>query len=370
MDALLFTAAETFHAARRLANLPAGHRARAVHGHGFGVKIHADLRERGDLGAGTETRALGDVLRQASAALDYQDLNAFIAEPGDLGIATWLGERLVESLHPGRLAALGLNSTAWQGVTTVAEAPTRGWRRYRFEAAHRLPSVPEGHPCGRMHGHGFEVTLHADLAPDDPTGLSGYDKLDAAWAPLARQLHHSCLNLLSGLENPTSELLCLWLWQRLEPELPGLRQVMVRETRTAGCCYDGQRFRIWKDLFFESALRFGELPEADPWHGLHGHSYALRLMLGAPLDEVLGWTVDFGDVKVLFKPVYARLDHFDLSTLPGLQRPGVAELLHWIAGQVADVLPQIDGIALNPTPGCGASLSLAGADHGLTLPAL
>ncbi|WPL15643.1 6-carboxy-5,6,7,8-tetrahydropterin synthase [Thiorhodovibrio winogradskyi] len=383
MDTLLFTAAETFHAARRLASLPTGHRATGVHGHGFGVKVHADLTARRDARAGTETRALGDALRQASAALDYQDLNLLIAEPGDLGIATWLGERLAESLRPGRLGALGLSSTAWQGVTSIAGMRPRGWRRYRFEAAHRLPNVPEGHPCGRMHGHGFEVLLHADLAPDDVTALSCYDRLDVAWAPLAGQLHHGCLNALPGLENPTSELLCLWLWQRLAPELAGLRQVVVRETRTAGCCYDGQGFRIWKDLLFESALRFAELPEADPWHGLHGHSYGLRLMLGAPLDEVLGWTVDFGDVKALFKPVYARLDHHDLSALPGLEHPGVGELLRWIAGQVAGVLPQLDGLELNPTPGRGAVLTLsmpdsarlesnpsASLDLGLALPSL
>ncbi len=359
MHALLFTATETFQAARRLASLPAGHRAAGVHGHGFGVKVHADLSARGDLPAATETRALAETLRLVRAGLDYRDLNALIAEPGDLCISRWLGQRLDEALSPGRMRALALNSTAWQGVIMVPEAAARVWRRYRFEAAHRLPNVPEGHPCGRMHGHGFEVMLYALSAPDDATGLLGYDRLDAAWAPCARLLHHACLNELSGLDNPTSELLSLWLWQRLQPELPGLCQVTVRETATAGCCYDGQQFRIWKDQFFESALRFPELPEVHPWHGLHGHSNALRLILRAPLDELLGWTIDFGDVKALFCPVYEILDHHDLSALPGLERPGAAELLRWIARQISGVLPQLDSIELNPTPGCGAVLNLA-----------
>ena len=127
--------------------------------------------------------------------------------------------------------------------------------------------------------------------------------------PLQADLHHACLNDIPGLANPTSELLAAWLWQRLKAALPALSWITVYETATAGCHYDGRHYRIWKEQRFESALRLARAPEGDPRRRLHGHSYLLRLHLSAPLDQVLGWTVDYGDVKALFKPVYERLDH-------------------------------------------------------------
>ncbi|WP_242445343.1 6-pyruvoyl trahydropterin synthase family protein [Chromatium okenii] len=142
-------------------------------------------------------------------------------------------------------------------------------------------------------------------------------------------MHHACLNDISGLENPTSELLAQWLWQRFAPQLPTLRRVTVCETATAGCHYDGQQFRIWKEQRFESAVQFPDAPAGDGRRRLHGHSYLLRLLLSAPLDAVLGWTVDYGDVKTLFTPVYRQLDHHRLDQLPQLKMP---ILLNWRTG--------------------------------------
>jgi 6-pyruvoyltetrahydropterin/6-carboxytetrahydropterin synthase len=45
---------------------------------------------------------------------------------------------------------------------------------------------------------------------------------------------------VDGLENPTSENLARWIWDRLKPRLPKLSQVVVRETCTAGCIYRGE----------------------------------------------------------------------------------------------------------------------------------
>nr|WP_280818895.1 6-carboxytetrahydropterin synthase [Thiorhodococcus minor] len=97
-------------------------------------------------------------------------------------------------------------------------------------------------------------------------------------------------------------------------------------------------------------------PEGDPRRRLHGHSYLLRLHLTAPLDQVLGWTVDYGDVKTLFKPVYAQLDHHRLSALPRLREADPASLTLWMREEVAARLPPLDRIDLHETPGCGASL--------------
>lgn len=113
-------------------------------------------------------------------------------------------------------------------------------KKFRFEAAHWLPRVPEGHKCRRMHGHSFmvDVIVEGDVNPD--TGwLVDFADLTQAWQPLHEQLDHFCLNDVSGLENPTSENLCLWIWQRLKPVLPGLTEVIVHETCTSSCQYRG-----------------------------------------------------------------------------------------------------------------------------------
>ncbi|TVQ85468.1 MAG: 6-carboxytetrahydropterin synthase [Chromatiaceae bacterium] len=355
-ERLLYQASAPFAAARRVSILPAGHRARRLHGHGFIARVRAHLPDAWAACPGGASDALAAALRACVAALDYQDLNAELPVPTDENLARWVRARLAVAGGVPGLEQVGVQSTADQGADLDAAERAHVWRRFRFEAAHRLPAVPPGHPCGRMHGHGFEVILHAsqDLAGRD-LGVD-YDHLDALWAPLHAQLHLVCLNDLPGLTNPTSELLAHWLWQQVQPRLPSLSWISVYETASAGCHFDGRHYRIWKEQRFEAALRLLQAPAGDPRRRLHGHSYLLRLHLSAPLDRVLGWTIDYGDVKERFRPVYARLDHHLLNELPGLRDPDPGQLAQWIRDQIGGVLPQLDRIDLYETPGCGASL--------------
>jgi len=242
-----------------------------------------------------------------------------------------------------------VQGTRSQGAWLDADGIAHAWRRYQFEAAHRLPQVPAGHKCGRMHGHGFAVVLQGSgVAPA---------ALDRAWAPLHRQLQHACLNEIAGLENPTSELIARWIWTRLRPEVPALSCVTVHETATCGAHFNGAQFRIWKDLGFDSAVRLAHAPADDARRQVHGHSYRLRLHLVAALDTVLGWTIDFGDVKEIFAPVFARLDHHPLHELPGVASTGALGIVRWARDQAAGALPQLEQIDLEETAGCGVLLS-------------
>jgi 6-pyruvoyltetrahydropterin/6-carboxytetrahydropterin synthase len=111
---------------------------------------------------------------------------------------------------------------------------------FRIEAAHRLPNVPEGHKCARLHGHSFAVELHVAGTPDPHTGwVMDFSDIKAAFAPFYEQLDHHHLNDIEGLENPTSERLAIWIWDRLKPALPALAEVVVHETCTSGCRYRG-----------------------------------------------------------------------------------------------------------------------------------
>ena len=136
-------------------------------------------------------------------------------------------------------------SNAPYGVYTRAPKTTGGiilelYKDFRFEAAHRLPNVPEGHKCARLHGHSFFVRLTIDGPVDDHTGwVMDFDDIKQAFAPLLEQLDHHYLNEIPGLENPTSELLAKWIWDRLKPALPLLSAVEIRETCTVGCIHRG-----------------------------------------------------------------------------------------------------------------------------------
>ncbi|QOC23126.1 6-carboxytetrahydropterin synthase QueD [Wenzhouxiangella sp. AB-CW3] len=112
---------------------------------------------------------------------------------------------------------------------------------FQIEAAHFLPNVPADHKCRRMHGHSFRVEVHVEGPIDPHTGwVMDFAELKRAFQPVYDQLDHHCLNDIEGLENPTSENLARWIWQRLHPDLPGLSQIVVQETCTSGCVYAGE----------------------------------------------------------------------------------------------------------------------------------
>ena len=114
------------------------------------------------------------------------------------------------------------------------------WKEFGFESAHLLPHVPEGHKCGRLHGHSFRVRVALSGVPGERTGwVMDFADLKKAWKPLHEILDHRYLNDIPGLENPTSEILAGWIWDKLRPVLPQLSAISVRETCTAGCLYRG-----------------------------------------------------------------------------------------------------------------------------------
>src|SRR5689334_18433954 len=115
------------------------------------------------------------------------------------------------------------------------------YKEFHFEAAHRLPHVPEGHKCARLHGHSFQVRLHVRGAVDAHTGwVLDFADIKHQFASLHDQIDHRYLNEITGLENPTSENIARWIWLRLKATLPALSAVELRETCTSGCIYRGE----------------------------------------------------------------------------------------------------------------------------------
>ena len=347
----LFTASAGFEAARQLDGLAAQHRLGRLHGHSFMASVRCAPPEGWALFPGGEVDRLRSTLANAISKLDYRLLNEQLQQPTDANLARWLQSQL----EVPAITQVGLQSTSTSGATLDHAGQAHVWRRYVFQSAHRLPNVPAGHKCGRMHGHGFEVILHAK---EQGIGrVVDADVLDAVWAPMQQQLDFACLNDLPGLGNPTSEMLSSWLWQRLQPLLPELSWITVFETASCGANFDGSHYRIWKDFTLDSALQLRRAPDGSALRRIHGHTYTLRLHLTAPLDQVMGWTVDFGDVKEVFKPVFDALDHRPLHEIADLVDCDTASIAAWILAKARTQLPQLNRVDLFETQGCGAMVS-------------
>lgn len=112
---------------------------------------------------------------------------------------------------------------------------------FHFEAAHTLPTLPEGHKCRNLHGHSFKVEVVIEGEVDEEIGwVYDHKRISEAIEPLLEIVDHAYLNHIEGLESPTIERLAGWFWRGLEPRLPGLREVIIHETPAARCIFRGE----------------------------------------------------------------------------------------------------------------------------------
>lgn len=114
------------------------------------------------------------------------------------------------------------------------------FKKFTFDAAHYLPNAPEGHKCGRMHGHTYVVIIHVSGEIDPSMGwVLDFADIKKAFAPLLETFDHYLLNEIEGLEIPTSENIAIYIWQKLQPSLPGLSKIIVQENDSSGAIYTG-----------------------------------------------------------------------------------------------------------------------------------
>lgn len=115
------------------------------------------------------------------------------------------------------------------------------FRTFRFEAAHSLTRVPEGHKCRRLHGHSYRFVVHLRGNVDPATGwVMDFAELKKVVGPLVDELDHHNLNDIPAIGETTAENLAKYLWRRLRPLLPGLEKIELWETENAGCIYAGE----------------------------------------------------------------------------------------------------------------------------------
>lgn len=115
------------------------------------------------------------------------------------------------------------------------------YKEFTFEAAHKLPNVPDGHKCGRLHGHSYRIRIHLSGDIDPKLGwFIDFSDVKEIFSPILKQLDHNYLNDIDGLENPTAEVIAIWVWNKLKSNLPTLSGIELMETCTCGVLYEGK----------------------------------------------------------------------------------------------------------------------------------
>lgn len=115
-------------------------------------------------------------------------------------------------------------------------------REFNFDAAHTLDHYPQGHPNTRVHGHSFRARITVEGLPDANGQIVDLERVGILLNAARGQLDHAMLNDIKGLEKPTLENICLWLWGELQQDLPQLCAVEVfRDSLGHSCLYKGSQ---------------------------------------------------------------------------------------------------------------------------------
>ena len=114
------------------------------------------------------------------------------------------------------------------------------YKQFSFDSAHLLPNVPEGHKCRELHGHTYHLTVFLEGPINAERGwVMDFTDLRKAVKPVIDLVDHKYLNDIPGLENPTTEMFSVWLWEKIKPLLPELKRIELKETPTSGVIYEG-----------------------------------------------------------------------------------------------------------------------------------
>lgn len=115
-------------------------------------------------------------------------------------------------------------------------------KMFTFEAAHYLPNLPNDHKCKRLHGHSFRFEVFVENFLDPVyKWVMDYGEISRIVKSIVDEyLDHRLLNEIEGLENPTSEQIAIWLWRKIYPKIPNLKQIIVYETCSSKAIYNGE----------------------------------------------------------------------------------------------------------------------------------
>ena len=116
------------------------------------------------------------------------------------------------------------------------------YKKFNIESARSIPNLPKTHPCHHIHGHSFKIIISVKGPVNKQNGfVVDFQDIDDAFSSFKKELDHSYLNDIEGLQNPTSENICIWIWDKIQSSLPNIYKIEIKETDSTGCIYKGER---------------------------------------------------------------------------------------------------------------------------------
>jgi 6-pyruvoyltetrahydropterin/6-carboxytetrahydropterin synthase len=111
-------------------------------------------------------------------------------------------------------------------------------KHFSFSASHVLHLLDKDHPCARMHGHNYLITVHLKSETLDEYGfVKDYKSLKIVKQFIDTNFDHRHLNDVIPA-HPTSENIARFIYERFKPEIPELYAVEVSETPQTSCIYE------------------------------------------------------------------------------------------------------------------------------------
>ena len=226
---------KTFYAEAAHHNPKGPEKAQRLHGHSFEITLVVEGEVSSDIGWLIDYGDMAAAFKPLYEQIDHAVINDIpdLDEPTVHGLRDWIFRKLkpeLPCLKEVRVAIVGANAFAPEMLGERPAEGLPGALRFTFEAAQSLAQLPETHKCHRMHGHSYRVEVAADA----------HEGLREALREVYDILDHRCLNDIPGLESATCEIICRWLWERLEGHPAGVRAVIVQETNSARCLYYGE----------------------------------------------------------------------------------------------------------------------------------
>jgi 6-pyruvoyltetrahydropterin/6-carboxytetrahydropterin synthase len=104
-------------------------------------------------------------------------------------------------------------------------------KRFAFSASHIIGGLRPDHPCGRLHGHNYEVEVILQSASLDAVGfVRDYRELSALKTFIDETVDHQHLNDVMGHDRTTAEVIGKWLYDWCKVRWPEVVAVRVSET--------------------------------------------------------------------------------------------------------------------------------------------
>lgn len=108
------------------------------------------------------------------------------------------------------------------------------FKEFRLYCAHSVQSFGNQHKCSRKHGHCYKVRVEVYKPIDHSTNIAiSFDDIEQAWIAIGAPLDHTDLNDKFG-DNPTTEVLAVYLHGGLQEAIGHPVSIEVRETESSG----------------------------------------------------------------------------------------------------------------------------------------